>query len=57
MPILLMILSTPAFSAFRAFSIPTFDSTAALAFLPSAGGVVSCVATLNNMYGWTAEAP
>ena len=57
MPILLMIFNTPAFNAFRAFSIPTFDSTAALAFLPSAGGVVNCVATRNSMYGWTAGAP
>ena len=57
MPILLMIFNTPAFKAFRAFSIPTFDSTAALAFLPSAGGVVNCVATRKSMYGWTAEAP
>ena len=57
MPIFDMIFKTPAFNALRAFSMPTLLSTAALAFLPSAGGVVSCVATRKSMYGCTAEAP
>ena len=57
MPIFDMIFNTPAFNALRAFSMPTLLSTAAFAFLPSAGGVVSCVATRNSMYGWTADAP
>ena len=57
MPIFDMIFNTPALSAFLAFSIPTLLATAAFAFLPSAGGVVSCVATRKSMYGCTAEAP